>query len=280
MIVPFVYREKKPVSQLGAYIRCYWQFRKHFGPGKTKRIFPDSSYELIWVEKGTLYVDGERAPRLFIGGQNKKPIVLTGEGEVVLWAVRFLPWGLVPFGDVHVAANRACLPAGQCFDPEMAQELEKLFASATRHSITSKLDEYLLGHLLAKRVNALELKKAANFIMAKRGDARVQHLAEACNITRRQLERNIARATGVTPREVMSRVKFEYARNDMLLHTDVPLSIIASRHGYADQSHLIKEFQRYTDLTPVQYREQFGNIHQQIQQGYVALIQDPHIPYE
>lgn len=272
---PFIYREMRPNNHLRSYIKCYWRYRRSFAPRKSHTIFPDSNYELIWVQEGPLLRDGEIMPKLFLGGQSRQPIKISGAGRVELWSVRFFPWGFAPFGDVKIVASETYVPVEAMFDEQTVADLYALFESATRKTIVEMLDDYLLQKLLVSRFDASILRGASEHLLERQGNIKIKDLANYCSLSQRQLERNISRATGKTPQEIASRLRFEHVRNTMVLCPEIPLATLAQQHGYTDQSHLNKEFKRYTDMTPTKYAETFRATYAHIRPSDVALLQYP-----
>lgn len=258
-MLPFIYREKQPAASLRSYIKCYWRFRRKFKPGKSQKIYPDSTYELIWVQSGTLLVDGIPAPRLFVGGMSEQPIVLSSDGTVEVWSVRFLPWGLVPFdGDIRSLTQTTSVD--QVFSPADSESIAEIFRTSTHKDFAHNLDAYFLKKMLSGIADS-RLQLIGRRMIAEGGHIDITRLAAECRVSRRQLERVIAKATGKGPREVASRLRFEYVRKALVHTPNTSLSMLAHDYGYADQSHLHKEFQQYTNLTPRQYAKEFVDIY-------------------
>jgi AraC-like DNA-binding protein len=78
-------------------------------------------------------------------------------------------------------------------------------------------------------------------------------LAAAVGISERNLHRKVRQAMGLTPHELMLRVRIE-ATAEALATTDHPISQIAMRHGFCDQSAFTKQFRRRIGMTPKQFR--------------------------
>lgn len=65
--------------------------------------------------------------------------------------------------------------------------------------------------------------------------------------------REFKRKVGVSPHSYVTRRRVEMAQ-DMLAHTDLPLSDIALATGFFDQSHLARHFRKLVGTTPADYR--------------------------
>jgi len=64
------------------------------------------------------------------------------------------------------------------------------------------------------------------------------------------LQRKFRRSSGRTVKDVSALMRFEQARNQLWRDPDTSLAALALALGYADQSHLSKEFKRYSGVTP------------------------------
>jgi AraC family transcriptional regulator len=81
----------------------------------------------------------------------------------------------------------------------------------------------------------------------------VSTIAKALGVHAVHLARVFRAHVGMSPGEYARRRRLEQA-TDRLLHTDQRLADIAADLGYADQSHLTREFARASGRTPAQFR--------------------------
>lgn len=75
--------------------------------------------------------------------------------------------------------------------------------------------------------------------------------AKEVNLSRRQLERIFRAQVGVSPNRYQSILRFEKALT--LIKNEESLTRLSSILEYADQSHFIKDFKKYSDMTPSQF---------------------------
>jgi AraC-like DNA-binding protein len=110
-----------------------------------------------------------------------------------------------------------------------------------------------------------------DFLIAKAGDARpdplvaaavasiertsarvrIETLAETIGLSQSALERRFRRLVGASPRKFASLVRLQHVLR--LRDTGVDLTTIAHAAGYFDQSHFIKDFKRFTGLSPASF---------------------------
>jgi PAS domain S-box-containing protein len=81
----------------------------------------------------------------------------------------------------------------------------------------------------------------------------VAEMAESVTMSVSHFSRTFKSHFGATPHQYLRQVRL-MAASDLLATTDLPLSLVASRTGYYDQSHLSNDFVRERGMTPSAYR--------------------------
>ena len=81
----------------------------------------------------------------------------------------------------------------------------------------------------------------------------IADVAEAVSVHPVHLARTFRRYFGTSPSTYLRRLRVDWVAT-RLARSDDPLSLLASRAGFTDQSHLTRLFKRQTGLTPGQYR--------------------------
>ncbi len=97
------------------------------------------------------------------------------------------------------------------------------------------------------------LYKAGVAIRKANGSLPVSDVAAAAHATVRTLERNFKQSSGHTVKDVSSLMRFEQARNHLWIHPNTNIAGLAQELGYTDQSHLSREFKRYSGTTPAAF---------------------------
>lgn len=91
---------------------------------------------------------------------------------------------------------------------------------------------------------------AAAVALIERTEARmrIEELARRIGLSQSALERRFRRFVGASPRRFASLVRLQ---NVLRLHeAGADLTTIAHAAGYSDQPHFIKDFKRFTGLSP------------------------------
>lgn len=82
-------------------------------------------------------------------------------------------------------------------------------------------------------------------------------MARAVGMSARAFERSFVREYGLPPQQYLRRLRIQTACR-LLVDTRESISAIGLRCGFADQSHLTREFRRVTGMTPGAYRETYA----------------------
>lgn len=88
-------------------------------------------------------------------------------------------------------------------------------------------------------------------------DLSVKELAYTLCYSPRHLSRKMIEATGLNTEEFLLYKKYLHAVH-LIHHTDLSLTKIAYQSNFSDQSHFIRSFRNYSQLTPGEYKKTKG----------------------
>jgi AraC-like DNA-binding protein len=98
------------------------------------------------------------------------------------------------------------------------------------------------------------LAKAQEYIHAQfRLSFRIADVAREVNVSPVRLARRFRRHFGLSLASYTRKLRLDWAGVE-LASSEQPLSVIARRAGFADQSHFTRAFRQHTGLTPHRYR--------------------------
>jgi AraC-like DNA-binding protein len=101
----------------------------------------------------------------------------------------------------------------------------------------------------------------------------VSQVAAAAHATVRTLERNFSQSSGHTVKDVSRLMRFEQVRNQLWHYPDTNIAGLAHELGYTDQSHLSREFKRYSGTTPSAFARKAKKGKQSVSNDFVAFVQ-------
>jgi AraC-like DNA-binding protein len=112
--------------------------------------------------------------------------------------------------------------------------------------------ESALVHRMARPRPAephIDLSAVAAWIHASAGQLTVQRLAQAAGLSRQHFARVFHASIGVSPKVYCELARFQHTLG-YLKSGGADWAQVAAFGGYADQSHMIAEFRRFSGMTP------------------------------
>jgi AraC-like DNA-binding protein len=115
------------------------------------------------------------------------------------------------------------------------------------------LDRYLAARLPHGPALARPVQGAWQQLTTSSGRLRISTLAEQIGWTRQHLNVRFREQIGLTPKTVARIARLHHAASLLSRPTPLSWSDVAQRCGYADQSHLNRDFRTLTGCTPTEY---------------------------
>jgi AraC-like DNA-binding protein len=253
-----LYRQISPAPALRPYIRCYWTLRADAtGDASAQRVLPDGCVEII-INLGARFIrhdaagGAERQPLELLVGPTTRHMTIAPSGAIQLVGVRFAPGGAVPFLSVAPEEVRDAAPSLEdVASPLMGAVAERL-AAAPSGTEGSVLDASL-GARLAQARRLTDQRVVASVRAARTSvqSLRVDALMSLTGLGARQLERTFRDHVGFGPKTFCRLVRFQRVVRAIEPGVRTSWARVAAQHGYADQSHLAREFREFagTNLT-------------------------------
>lgn len=240
------YREHPPGGALADWVACFWTSRAaEDAPPPPTTVYPDGCMDVIF-DLG----DGRVGPdRSFVVGTMRRPVTYTASPGVDLVGVRFRPGAaraVVDCDPAELVDARVALDALWGAD---AKRLEDAMVSLPTRSRLRVLRRALEARADPGRHDPL-VRGAVDLAERTAGRISVATLARAVGRSERTLQRRFVEATGVGPKETCRVLRFQQAMRILRTRPDLGGARLAARCGYADQSHLIREFRALGATTP------------------------------
>lgn len=260
------YKEYLPHSSLQDHVKCFWIMEREYTPEHpAENVTPDAFIELI-VNFGMPYVlqaegaPDREMPRVILVGLQSKPLIFRCDGRVKLVATRFYAWGALPFlADRARGLNNLSATLGREWD-DLAVRIEPLVGAGDYDAAVTIVEDHLIEKLLSARVELKKIQSAAKMLYLQKGQFRIAELAEHCNLSARQLQRQFQDVVGVSAKTLARSIRFEEVRKQLMLDPDQSLTALAYEYGYADQAHFIRDFKEFADRTPSEFAREMRSI--------------------
>ena len=269
------HQEFDPPSALRDTIKCFWYNRRDVGELQTGfEVVPDGYAEIIFhfgstcsiLHNGSL----QPLPSPFMMGLLNQPVHFYTKNRFEVIAIRCYPWTVF---------DLLGLPAGKDSVRTFEHPIAQLQSTLNTCILADKLEEavahveqYFL-HAHAQIATDSMLFKAGIAMRGANGTMPVSQVAAAAHATVRTLERKFKQSSGYTVKDVSALMRFEQVRNHLWVYPNSNLAGLAHELGYTDQSHLSREFKRYSGTTPAAFARKAKKGKQAVSNDFVAFIQ-------
>jgi AraC-like DNA-binding protein len=258
------YHEFAPPPDLADAVEALWTHEAAGAQVAVHRVVPDAAVSLCFM--GTRALDGSAgASRLRLIGPVVTPKLFAPPPGHSMAAIRVkLEWcrpllGVAPW---EHAGGEACYAD---IRPDLAAPLEEQLMRTTEPADALRL---LLAFLRERHVAWLREGTAEGAVVLLRvsmeslrrvaSAPRVTTLARQLGVTDRHLRRVMVDETGIAPRHFARIQRFHALLRASDLAPHPSWAALAAHHGYADQSHLIREVQDLAGVTPTRLHEERG----------------------
>jgi AraC-like DNA-binding protein len=269
------HQEFEPPEDLRDSIECFWYTSIDFGEQQSGfEVVPDGFAEIIFHfgSDCSISYDGslQPLPSPFMVGLLNQPVHFYAKKRLEIIGVRCFPWTVFDLLE---------LPSGKdgvrVFEHPIAQLQSALNARINAGKIADAVDHVKDFFLKARLGIATDstLSKAGVAMRDANGTMPVTQVAAAAHATVRTLERKFKESSGHTVKDVSGLMRFEQVRNQLWIDPDINLAGLALELGYADQSHLSKEFKRYSGTTPGAFARKAKKRKLAAGNDFVAFIQ-------
>lgn len=252
------YQEYQPPDELSHWVKLFWVFESRPNVPVPETIVADGYPELI-IHFGSPFSeedpDGlcQQQPPAVACGQLTKPLVLHSSFDAGMIGIRFQPSGMSPFiKDSMNSLTDARVSAEELF-PNVDQLVEEIMASSNDAQRIAACNRYLLRTIKVDHDN-ISLRRALDRILQTGGNITVESLATLMGRSRRSLELAFQKAVGTSPKMYCRITRFrnlvDTAKESALFDSWVQIALDS---GFFDQSHLIRDFRRFTGQSPTTF---------------------------
>ncbi len=270
-----LHQEFAPPENLREMIKCFWYNKRAAEEIQSDfDVTPDGYAEIIFYFGTVISIQSQTGlqplPSPFLMGLLNQPAIFHAEGPLEVIAIRCYPWAVfdllgLPSGKDQVRVFKHPIamlqsPLNTCIENKNIDSAVKLLS-----------DFFLTEHSQLSVDNTLS--KAGLAMRKTNGTLPVSEVAEAAHATVRTLERKFRQSSGHSVKDVSGLIRFEQVRNQLWINPASSISALAHEFGYTDQSHLSKEFKRYSGLTPAAFARKIKKEKLIATENFVAFLQ-------
>ncbi|MGB3849914.1 MAG: helix-turn-helix domain-containing protein [Tunicatimonas sp.] len=222
-------------------------------------FFADGNPGIVYhqADNGLMLLPGNKQlSPFFLYGQTLAPIELSLRGPFKLLIFQLSP--SVParlFGLTPKTIN------DDCYDlvPHQAVKTSGLLQQLVRSSPQTQVNMIatFLNNLVQQSTRKVDrsVQQAIQIVLESKGVITIRQLREELLITERTLERRFTAAVGISPKQFARIVQFQSSLTHISEESHARLVDAAYIYGFADQSHFIRAFKRFTGRTPLEHRK-------------------------
>jgi len=251
-----------PAKQLQPFIKHYLFLESKGDDVKYLRLFSDGNMGAVFSFKNNLLNDVGNAaqqallPGAFLYGQVSGFKNVCARHYTQLVIVVFQPTGIngllgIPANELSDNIVDAELVFGRCGE----QLYNQLAEAGTVQNRLALLNNFFIQYAIkaVARDNCF-VQAALALIVKNKGLVSSGQLVKLTGYTERHIERKFNEYVGTTPKRFSNIVKLHIFLKELKANSNNNLTQIAYEAGYADQSHLIKEFKKITGMSPKIYQ--------------------------
>lgn len=202
--------------------------------------------------------NGKKLPGFYLYGQTVEPITLDVTGAFKLILIRLYPFAVrILLGVDPKVLKDDCYDLRLVENVDTKHTLEKLEQLDDWDDIIEVIADYFNELLKNASINPdYRIKLAINLILKTNGTISIKEVRDKLCVTERTLERHFLKEIGVTAKQFAKIIQFRSAIKQMTETDYVNLTEIGYDNRFADQSHFIRSFKRYTGKTPKEFLQQ------------------------
>lgn len=259
MTIPaaMAYTEGLPGTALRTWVAAFWTFNVADGLPPFDHRVPPTGGALVALHRCG-------GPAILVGPRTS-PLVIPARGGdayvgLHLWPGTHQAW----LGRPGSPLREQQLPLMRLMDPAWVSGLEDALRASGPDQGWSAADRVLAEGGLAAPLDPTVLA-AVTRVLADQGQSPVGTLAASVGLSPSQFRRRFYAAVELTPKELARLRRLRASAGDAV--SGERWGAIAAERGYADQAHLVREFQDLLGLPPAAFRRQGIRIAHQLLDG-------------
>lgn len=247
-----------PSPALQPYVKYFWLLDVDENDIPfSQLLIPFGWFELIFNLKNApeMRIDGDYTAtaqsQSLYAGQFTNPFLLNYTKPFYSVGISLQPWtGNLLF---NVPANyfTDCLTDFNDLDNNLALR-EQLFYAKNETEIISLFENYLLEKLKHYQVDSVSAD-IAKAILKNPSVNEYKEIISTIGFSRRRIEQRFLESTGLPMGGFVRKIRFQNAVNILRDKPSTSLTQIGLEAGYYDQSHFVREFKKFSSVTPKEF---------------------------
>ena len=236
------------------------------------KLLPTDSIDLILNLSSDMIYKTESheftANHFHVNGLRNKHSYIIQRGIVRIFGISFYSFGLYPFVHKSLLNVQNKIVDLNVLSKTLAQKLALAVTSSENDNVVINIENSLCSELQINQddINNSRLIKQ---LMESNDNITIQSFCKEHGLNLKTFERMVLRYTGYSPKILRRIRRFQAVCNQLVHQTPECLSDLAYDYGFADQSHLIKEFQKFSDEAPRAFHEKKVTIKENVRYSHI-----------
>jgi AraC-like DNA-binding protein len=198
--------------------------------------------------------DSPRRPPAFVMGAHGSYAVMEGDCAPSYVEMLLDPLGAyrllgLPMGEL----SGRLVDLAEVLGPDGRRLGEQLRQTPTWRQRFTLLDRFLLRRLEDGPRPSPEVARAWGRLVATGGTVPIARLAHEVGWSHKHLIARFKRQVGLRPKTAARLLRFDAVLSRLDQRRPLDWGLVAREAGYADQAHLIRDFQQFTGTTPTEF---------------------------
>jgi len=256
----FTFHAYAPCPALAPFVEVIWAVRGA-AAWSSEVVLPNGAIELIInfgpTQKVLGYGDiaaNEDFRQAWLAGIQDQPLVIASPHGADHLGVRFRPGGAHAFFDIPMDLLRDRVLDLDLLLGSNATELrDRLGCFDNSRSRAIAVEHWLLARRYAVHPYFGTVRRAIDLIHESSFRTSVTDVCDRLGLSNRHLIDQFRRVVGLTPKTTSRVIRFNSVIRHVSGRREADWARIANRFGFADQSHLIREFRQFGGVTPEEF---------------------------
>jgi AraC-like DNA-binding protein len=205
----------------------------------------------------TLCPGNKPLSELFLYGQTIKPIEIHFQAPYKVIVFELQPFVVrMIFGVNPKELNDDCYNFLADESLDEGNLISALILAKETEKQVDLISAFLLRQIQKQSATANQKTKLAlDLVVASKGNISIKRLADQIQLSERTLQRLFKEHVGVSPKQFAKIIQFQSSLKGITQCGLQKLTDVVYEHGYADQSHFIRDFKKYTSTKPSRLRK-------------------------
>ncbi|RXM38351.1 AraC family transcriptional regulator [Chryseobacterium sp. CH21] len=272
-----IHQEFEVPEELKDTIKCFWYNRRNYKEELSElTVLPDGYAEIIFHFGSGCSISHQgivqALPSPFIMGLLNQPAVFHAQNQLEIIGIRCFPWAVFDLLGLSSEKTKNGVHILEHPLAELQSGLTDLIIQGKIQEAIFQVEQYFLklhSHITTDSL----LAKAGAAMRKNKGTIPVHQVADSAHTTVRTLERKFKQSSGHTVKDISGIMRFEQIRNRLWNTPEASIAELAQEFGYTDQSHLSREFKRYSGTTPAVFAREAKKRKRALSNDFVAFVQ-------